>query len=83
MLKVSRRKNESFESLFRRFSRRMQLSGRTIQAKKIRFFASCPNKTARRSSALRRLGAAATREYMLRTGQLKEEPVFGGQKQSK
>ncbi|MBI2484846.1 30S ribosomal protein S21 [Candidatus Uhrbacteria bacterium] len=74
MLKVTRKKNESFESLFRRFSRRMQLSGRTLQVRKIRFFNAEPNKTARRASALRRLELSVMREYLMRTGQWKEEP---------
>lgn len=73
MLKVSRRKNESFEAFFRRFNRRIQLSGRILQAKKIRYHERDESGTKRKASALRRNEKAAEREYKLKTGQLKEE----------
>lgn len=80
MLKVNRRRNESFEALFRRFNRRVQLSGRLLDARKIRFFAKDPNKTSRKASALRRLEVSAKREYLLKTGQLVEEENQKGAK---
>ena len=45
MTEVKKRKGESFDSLFRRFKQRLQLSGRVLQAKKIRFYKEEPNKT--------------------------------------
>ncbi|HBL39089.1 TPA: hypothetical protein DDZ10_00220 [Candidatus Uhrbacteria bacterium] len=73
MLKITRRKNESFEAFFRRFNRRIQLSGRILQAKKVRYRGHDLNATKRKASAIRRIEKATEREYKLKTGQLKEE----------
>ena len=73
MLKIARRKNESFESFFRRFNRRIQLSGRILQAKKIRYHERDLNTAKRKKSAIRRIEKSEEREYKLKTGQLKEE----------
>ncbi len=73
MVDVKRRKSESFEALFRRFSRRVQQSGRLIQARKIRFFEPLPSKNRVREGALRRLDIRDEREYRIKTGQLVEE----------
>jgi len=40
MVEVKRRDNESFESLLRRFNRKIQQSGVLIRARRIRFFES-------------------------------------------
>lgn len=73
MLEIKRRKGESFDALLRRFSKRVQLSGRLLEVKKYRFHTRVKNKTALKKSALRRLEAAAHREYLLKTGRLTEE----------
>lgn len=73
MVDVKRRKSESFEALFRRFSRRVQQSGRLIQARKIRFHAPESSKNRVRDSALRRIEMRDKREYLIKTGQLVEE----------
>ncbi|MFH1089602.1 MAG: hypothetical protein V1716_04220 [Candidatus Uhrbacteria bacterium] len=73
MLETKRRKGESFDALLRRFTKRVQLSGRLIEAKKHRFHARDKNKTSLRNSALRRLETAAHREFLLKTGRLTEE----------
>ncbi|HEX9503004.1 MAG TPA: 30S ribosomal protein S21, partial [Patescibacteria group bacterium] len=38
MVEVKRKDNESFESLLRRFNRKIQQSGVLVRARKIRFF---------------------------------------------
>lgn len=73
MVEVKRKKGESFESLLRRFTRKVQDSGRLIQAKKIRFFERPKSKTAQREAALRREFLKARREYLIKTGQATEE----------
>lgn len=75
MSEVRRRRGESFESLLRRFSRRMQLSGKALQARKIRFHKSPLSKTKARASALHRARVRDTREYMLKTGKITEEEL--------
>lgn len=70
---MKRRRGESFESLLRRFGKRVQQSGRILQAKKIRFHAPKKSKNATRKSALRRLEIAEKRDYLIKTGKLIEE----------
>ena len=73
MSEVKRKKGESFESLLRRFNRRLIQSGKILQAKKVRFNKKGLNKTKRRASALRRIEIQDQREYMIKTGKLREE----------
>lgn len=73
MAEVRKKKGESFESMLRRFSRRIQESGRMLQARKIRFHESGKSKNAERSAALRRNEIAEKREYLLKSGKAKEE----------
>lgn len=73
MPEVKRRKGESFESLLRRFTRRVQQSGKMLETRKIRYFAAEPNKNAVRKSALRRENIRQKREYLIKVGKLVEE----------
>lgn len=70
---VRRKKGESFEAMLRRFTKKVQDSGRLLQAKKIRYYRRKKSKTAVREAALRREYLKAKREYLLRTGQATEE----------
>jgi len=81
MVEVKRKKGESFEALLRRFSRRIQQSGRVLQAKKVRFHKGEENKNSLRAAALRREYLSARREYMLKSGKMKEED-FGRKRKS-
>jgi ribosomal protein S21 len=74
MVEVKKKKGETFDSLLRRFQRRYQQSGRGLQAKKIRFHAGDTSRTKRHASALRREEKRTEYEYLLKTGQLKDEP---------
>lgn len=79
MVTVKHRKGESFDSLYRRFSRRVQQSGKLLEVKKVRFRTPESNKARVKKSALRRLAARTKREYLIRTGQLVEaERLIGG-----
>jgi len=71
---VKRRKGESFESLLRRYSRRLQQSGNALEARKLRYFAAAPTKNKQKVSAIRRLEIRDKREYLARIGQLVDEP---------
>lgn len=79
MAEIKKRKGETFESLMRRFRRRMQQSGKLLQAKKVRFLKTDPNKTKRKHSALHRLDMAKRRAYLAKIGKLpvEERPRFG------
>lgn len=73
-VEVKRKKGESFDAMLRRFQRRFQQSGRGLQSKKIRFHTSEPNRNKDRKTALRRTEKKVEYEYLLKTGQLKEDP---------
>jgi len=72
---VKRKKGETFEALMRRFSKKVQQSGRLIQSRKIRFFESKKNKTRVRAGAARRSEINNKREYLKKIGKLIEEPT--------
>ena len=74
MIDVKRRKNETFDALLRRFQRRVQSSGTVLQAKKIRFHKKDGSKNKRRESALYRVEKSDAYAYLLKTGQVKEDP---------
>ena len=71
MTDVKRKKSESFDALFRRFQRRVQSSGRVLQAKKIRFREKPENPNQRRVGALRREEKREEFEYLVKSGKLK------------
>ncbi len=70
---VKRKKGETFESLLRRFSKRLQQSGRLIEARKKRFVMPEKSKLMRRRSALVKREIAGKREYLKKIGRLKED----------
>lgn len=83
MAEVKRKKGESFESLLRRFSRKVQDSGKVLQVKKIRYHSRAKSKTAQREAALRREYLKAKREFLIKSGQATEEdfrPKRGGRR---
>lgn len=72
-LEVHRRRGETFDSLLRRFGRKVQMSGRIIQAKKIRFHQRPPSASRRRASALYRARRQSYFGYLDKVGKLEEE----------
>ncbi len=74
MVEVKRKKSETFESLVRLFSKKVQQSGRLIQSRKIRYYAPKKNRTAVRAAAARREEITDKREYLKKIGKLVEEP---------
>lgn len=73
MAEVKRKKSESFESLVRRFNKKLQQSGRLIQSRKIRFHEKSKNRTRTKKEALRRLEIGEQRDYLKKIGKLKDE----------
>lgn len=73
MVEVRRRKNESFDSLLRRFSRRVVESGKVIQVKKIKYYQDKPNKNKVHKSALHRQKTRQSHEYLKKIGKLPDE----------
>lgn len=74
-IEVKRKKGESFEAVFRRFTRRVQQSGKVLTVRSTRFLVKKPKKNRQHDSALRRLEMGAKREYLLKTGKVREEDL--------
>lgn len=74
-IQVEKKKGESFDAMFRRFSRRVQQSGKVLNVRAGRYFAKKQTKNKARASALRRIEMGEKREYMLKSGKLKEEDL--------
>ena len=75
VIEVKRRKGESFESLLRRFSKRVQQSGNILQVRKIRFHKKMDNKNKTKQKKLRSLEIGDKREWLLKTGRVTEEEL--------
>ena len=67
-IEIKRKKGESFEAVFRRFTRRIQQSGKSLEVRGHRFHAKKANKNRVHDSAIRRMEMGARREYLLKTG---------------
>ncbi len=74
MAEVKRKKGETFEALVRRFSKKVQQSGRLIQTRKIQYHEKKKNKTAVRAAAARREEITNKMEYLRKIGKLPEDP---------
>jgi len=70
---VKKKKGERFDSLLRRFNKRVIQSGKIFQARKIRFRDRPETKRKAKERALRRLEISEKREWLRKTGQLVEE----------
>jgi len=70
LVEVKKKDSESVESLIRRFSRKLQQSGRLLKAKKNRFYQGNKNKREIKENALRKKEMRETKEYLKKTGEL-------------
>ena len=68
MVEVKKKDNESFESLLRRFNRKIQQSGVLVRARKIRFFESPKSRNLQKVTARRRSQIKAQKEELKRMG---------------
>lgn len=74
MVEIRRKKGESFDSMYRRFIKRMQQSKKVLEAKERRYRKPKKSDMAKRTSALVGLQLRKKREYQRRIGKLEEEP---------
>ncbi len=70
---AKRKKGESFEAMFRRWSRRYQRSGKRFTLQGGMFFTKDDPKNKRKASKLRSLEKAEKRDWLIRTGKLVED----------
>ncbi len=68
MVEVKRKDNESFDSLLRRFNRKIQQSGILVRAKKTRFFTRVKSRNLQRTAAQRRAQLRVLREELKKMG---------------
>lgn len=70
MVEVKKKDGESFESLLRRFNRKIQQSGVLVRARRIRFFEPAKSKLFVREDARRRAGVKEKREELKKSGKM-------------
>lgn len=68
MVEVKKKENESFDSLLRRFNRKIQQSGVLVRARKTRFFEPAKSRNLQRTNAIRRGELRELREELKRLG---------------
>lgn len=72
MVEVKVKTNESFEKLFRRFTKKIIQSGKLLQARKIRFKTKMKNDRKRKEAAIHRVKTQDKREYLRKIGKLED-----------
>lgn len=72
-INIKRKKGESFEAMFRRFSRRLQQSGKSLTVRSRKYHAKSATKNKQHESKLRGLSIASKRDWLIKTGKLVEE----------
>lgn len=78
MVEVKRKDNESFDSLLRRFNRKIQQSGILMRARKTRFFTPVKSRNLQRVAARRRTQLRVLRDELKKMG--KPVKTFGRRK---
>jgi len=76
MIEVKRKEGESFESLMRRFGRKVQQSGILMRARKIRYYTRTKSRNLQRRSAVRRTELKKEREEAKRLGTAFKSPYY-------
>jgi small subunit ribosomal protein S21 len=68
LVEVKKKDNESFDSLLRRFNRKIQQSGVLIRARKTRFFEPPKSRNLQRAAARRRSQIKSEKEELKKMG---------------
>ena len=76
MVEVKRKDGESFESLHRRFNRKVQQSGILVRARKGLFYVTPKSKNLQRRAAKRRSELTEEREELKKMGKWGNKPYF-------
>ena len=77
MVEVKKKDNESFDSLLRRFNRKIQQSGVLIRARKIRFFEPPKSRNLQKVAARRRSQIRVEKEELKKMGKLIPTKRYG------
>ena len=76
MVDIKRKKGETFESMLRRFSKRLMQSKKLLMVKKQQYVQTEESRNMRRKNTLERLKRGKQKEYLRKTGKLKEEELY-------
>ena len=74
VVEFKRKRGESFESFLRRFNKRLQQSGKLIEARQAQHLQPKINKEQQKKRALVGMKLKSAREYLKKIGKLKDEP---------
>ena len=77
LVEVKKKENESFESLLRRFNRKIQQSGVLIRARRIRFFDPPKSRNLQKVAARRRAKVRAQKEELKKLGKMMPQKRYG------
>jgi ribosomal protein S21 len=72
MVQFKRKKGESFEAFLRRFNKRLQQSGKLMEARQGRYVRKDKNANQKKKSALVSLQLRKKKEYLRKIGKLEE-----------
>ena len=72
MVQFKRKKGESFEAFLRRFNKRLQQSGKLMEARRGRYNRKDKNETQKKKSALVSLKLKHKKEYERKIGKVEE-----------
>jgi ribosomal protein S21 len=72
MVQFKRKKGESFEAFLRRFNKRLQQSGKLMEARKGRYVKKDKNENQKKKSALISLKLRSKKEYERKIGKIEE-----------
>ncbi|MDP2630294.1 MAG: 30S ribosomal protein S21 [Candidatus Uhrbacteria bacterium] len=77
MPEVRRKQKESYESLLRRFSKNVQQSGKLLEVRKKRYYSPLQSDSKKKKTAMRRLTIEGKKEFLRKTGKLKDNKFPG------
>ena len=77
MVEVKKKDNESFDSLLRRFNRKIQQSGVLVRARRIRFFEPTKSRNLQKVAARRRSQIRVQKEELKKMGKLVPVKRYG------
>lgn len=75
MIYSVRKGNETFDSFFRRFQKRIQTTGNTNTIKQARFKVHKISKNQSRKRAIKKRELTAKREYLIKSGKLQSDEM--------
>lgn len=80
MIEIKRKKGETFESMYRRFNKRIQSSRKILHAKQIQYNEKKGSRNIQKKNKIEKLKRRDQREYLRKSGKLKEDDMIYGRR---